>query len=88
MPPLNLHKSDLVDDLKTAEDIVAHLKACMAEAGDDAASLTAPPLDMAQSKGMPLFARDTDLGRGSLYKDLSGEGNPTFADGQTRAGCP
>lgn len=30
-------------------------------------------------RGMTLLARDTGLGRESLYKALSGEGNPSFA---------
>ena len=32
-----------------------------------------------RAKGMSQLARDTGLGRESLYKALSGEGNPSFA---------
>ncbi len=35
--------------------------------------------DIARAKGMSQLARDTGLGRESLYKALSGEGNPSFA---------
>jgi probable addiction module antidote protein len=35
--------------------------------------------DIARSKGMTNIARETGLGRESLYKALSLEGNPEFA---------
>ena len=35
--------------------------------------------DIARSKGMTHIARKTGLGRESLYKSLSSEGNPEFA---------
>jgi probable addiction module antidote protein len=35
--------------------------------------------DIARAKGMAQLARDTGLGRESLYKALSAEGNPEFA---------
>jgi probable addiction module antidote protein len=34
---------------------------------------------IARAKGMSQLARETGLGRESLYKALSGEGNPSFA---------
>jgi probable addiction module antidote protein len=35
--------------------------------------------NIARAKSMAQLARDTGLGRESLYKALSGEGNPSFA---------
>ena len=35
--------------------------------------------DIARAKGMSQIARDTGLGRESLYKALSPDGNPEFA---------
>jgi probable addiction module antidote protein len=35
--------------------------------------------DIARAKGMSQIARDTGLGRESLYKALSPEGNPEFS---------
>ena len=35
--------------------------------------------DIARAKGMTTIARETGLGRESLYKALSAEGNPEFA---------
>ena len=34
---------------------------------------------IARAKGMAQLAKDTGLGRESLYKALSSEGNPSFA---------
>jgi len=56
-----------------------YLEACLEEAGDDAAFIAAALGDIARAKGMTQLARATGLGRESLYKALSGEGNPSFA---------
>jgi probable addiction module antidote protein len=63
--------------LKTDEDIAHYLEAVF-EDGDPA--LVAAALgDVARVKGMSQVARDAGLGRESLYKALSAEGNPEFA---------
>ena len=59
-------------------DVVQYLQACIDEAGDDAAFIAAALGDIARARGMTQLARDTGLGRESLYKALSGEGNPSF----------
>ena len=46
--------------------------------GDDAAFIAAALGDIARAKGMSQLAKETGLGRESLYKALSGEGNPSF----------
>jgi probable addiction module antidote protein len=57
--------------------MAAYLEAAL-EDGD--LTLIAAALgDIARSKGMSQIARDTGLGRESLYKALSVEGNPEFA---------
>jgi probable addiction module antidote protein len=62
---------------ETEEDMAAHLEAALEE-GDNA--LVAAALgDMARAKGMTEVARKTGLGRESLYKALSPNGNPEFA---------
>jgi probable addiction module antidote protein len=67
---------DVAEHLETAEDIAAYLEAAL-EDGDPA--LVAAALgDIARSKGMAQIARQTGLGRESLYKALSPEGNPEF----------
>lgn len=78
MGTIKLSKWDTVECLKTEEDMVMYLQACMDEAGDDAAFIAAALGDIARAKGMTQLAKDTGLGRESLYKALSGEGNPSF----------
>jgi probable addiction module antidote protein len=78
MGTLKLRKWDTVEYLKTEEDMVLYLQACMDEAGDDAAFIAAALGDIARARGMSQLAKDTGLGRESLYKALSGEGNPSF----------
>jgi probable addiction module antidote protein len=68
---------DPAEHLETSEDIAAYLEAAL-EAGDPA--LVAAALgDIARAKGMTQLARDTGLGRESLYKALSPSGNPELA---------
>ena len=68
---------DAAEHLETSEDMAAYLEAALDE-GDP--SLIAAALgDIARAKGMTAIARETGLGRESLYKALSTEGNPEFA---------
>jgi probable addiction module antidote protein len=68
---------DVAEQLETQEDMAAYLEAAL-EDGDPA--LVAAALgDIARAKGMADIARETGLGRESLYKALSPEGNPEFA---------
>jgi len=64
--------------LKNEEDILLYLEACMEEAGDDAAFIAKALGNIARARGMTQIAKETGLGRESLYKTLSGEGNPSF----------
>jgi probable addiction module antidote protein len=68
---------DVVEHLKSDDDIVAYLEAAFEEG--DAALVAAALGDIARAKGMTQLARDTGLGRESLYKALSADGNPEFA---------
>lgn len=70
---------DVVDYLKTEEDLAAYLEACMEEAGDDAAYIAAALGDIARARGMAQLAKDTGISREGLYKALSPEGNPSLA---------
>ncbi|MCX5964579.1 MAG: putative addiction module antidote protein [Cyanobacteria bacterium] len=68
---------DVAGHLETKEDMAAYLEAAL-EDGDP--NLVVAALgDIARSKGMTNIARETGLGRESLYKALSLEGNPEFA---------
>ncbi len=79
MGTIKLRKWDSAEYLKTDEDIVQYLEASLEEAGDDAAFIAKALGTIARAKGMSQLAKDTGLGRESLYKALSGEGNPSFA---------
>ena len=72
----NTRPWDAARYLETDEDIAAYLDAALEE--DDPALLAAALGDVARAKGMTEIARETGLGRESLYKALSPEGNPEF----------
>ena len=62
--------------LRSDEEIAAYVDAAI-EDGDP--SVLAHALGVvARARGMTQIARDAGLGRESLYKSLSGEGNPSF----------
>jgi probable addiction module antidote protein len=50
----------------------------MEEAGDDPAFIAKALGTIARARGMTQVARDAGLSRESLYRALSGEGNPEF----------
>ncbi len=68
---------DSAQYLKTDEDIAEYLDAVF-EDGDPALIRHALG-DVARAKGMARIAKTAGLGRESLYKALSAEGNPEFA---------
>ncbi len=68
---------DVVEHLETEEDMAAYLEAALDEG--DPALVAAALGDIARAKGMAKIAREAGLGRESLYKALSADGNPEFA---------
>jgi len=68
---------DAVDYLKSDEDMAAYLEAALEEG--DPILFTAALGDIARAKGISEIARKAGLGRESLYKALSPDGNPEFA---------
>ncbi len=70
-------KWDAVDYLKTDKDMAEYLEAAMAD-GHPAVIATAIG-NIARAKGMTQVARKAGIGRVSLYKALSPDGNPEFA---------
>ncbi|MDR0934418.1 MAG: putative addiction module antidote protein [Burkholderiaceae bacterium] len=76
--PPGFSRWDSSEHLKTDEDMRLYLEACFAEAGDDPAFIAKALGNVARAKSMTQLAKDTGLGRESLYKALSGEGNPSF----------
>jgi len=77
MNTIQTYPWDAAEHLETKEDIAAYLEAAFEEG--DSSLVVAALGDIARSKGMTHIARETGLGRESLYKALSLEGNPEFA---------
>jgi probable addiction module antidote protein len=63
--------------LETEEDMAAYLEAALEE--DDPVLISAALGDIAKAKGMTKVAVEAGLGRESLYKSLSPNGNPEFS---------
>lgn len=76
MSTIKLRKWDVVEHLKTEEDMVLYFEACLEE--NDPQLIAHALGDIARARGMTQVAKDTGLSRESLYKALSGEGNPSF----------
>jgi probable addiction module antidote protein len=68
---------DASDHLESEEDIIAYLEAALEDG--DPALISAVLGDIARAKGMTQISKRTGLGRESLYKALSQDGNPEFA---------
>lgn len=68
---------DPAEHFASEDDMAAYLEAAL-EDGDPAV-IAAALGDIARAKGMAQIAREAGLGRESLYKALSPEGNPAFA---------
>ncbi len=67
--------------LRDDADVAEYLNNALEEAmqGDDFACLTHALGVIARARGMSMLAKDTGLGRESLYRSLSPDGNPSFA---------
>ena len=68
---------DAADHLVSVDDMAAYLEAALDEG--DAALFAAALGDVARAKGMSEIARRAEMGRESLYKALSPDGNPELA---------
>jgi probable addiction module antidote protein len=69
---------DVVEHLRTPEEMAAYLEACIEEADGDASFIAKALGDIARAQGMTQVARNSGLSRESLYKALSGERSPSF----------
>ena len=68
---------DPAEHLETEEDMAAYLNVALEEG--DLALIMATLGDIARARRMAVVAQETGLGRESLYKSLSANGNPEFA---------
>lgn len=70
---------DSASHLRTEEEIAAYLDAALEEAGDDPKFIAHALGVIARAHGMSQLAKESGVKRESLYRALSGEGNPEFA---------
>jgi probable addiction module antidote protein len=70
---------DVAEYLRTPEEMAAYLEACLAESDGDPSFVAQALGNIARAKGMAELARETGLGRESLYKALSADGNPQLS---------
>ena len=68
---------DPAEHLETEEDMAAYLNVALEEG--DLGLIMAALGDIARARRMAIVAQETGLGRESLYKSLSPDGNPEFA---------
>lgn len=72
-------KWDAADYLDTPRDIARYIEACIQDDPGDGCLLRVALGDVARAKGMTQIASDCGVGRESLYKALSMDGNPEFS---------
>lgn len=75
---IDLRPFDVADFLNSEANIAAYLNAAFEEAGDDPAFIAQSLGHIARARGMSRLANETGLSRESLYRALSGDGNPEF----------
>ena len=68
---------DPAEHLETEEDMAAYLNVALEDG--DLGLIMAALGDIARARKIAVVAQDTGLGRESLYKSLSTNGNPEFA---------
>ena len=75
---ITIRRWHIAEELKTDEDICYYLSSILEDAEDDPAFVAAALGEIAKARGMSKIAEEAGLGRESLYKALSGNGNPSF----------
>ena len=68
---------DPAEHLETEEDMAAYLNVALEQG--DLSLIMATLGDIARAQRMAVVAQETGLGRESLYRSLSAEGNPEFS---------
>lgn len=73
------YENDLIESLKNPKEAAAYLNVHLEDESEDSEELFLLALrDVARAHGIGDLADRADLGRESLYKALSAEGNPKF----------
>ena len=74
-----LSSYDVVDHLRSPEEMAAYLDAWFDEFPDDVSGIARAVGDIARAKGMTQVAKDAGLSRESLYRALREEGIPSLS---------
>lgn len=77
---VNLKRFDPADHLKDEADMVAYLEVVAEEHPNDPSAILRALGVVARAQNMSRLARDANMTREGLYKALSEEGNPSFAN--------
>lgn len=70
------HPFDVAEYLADPEEMALYLDACIEESDGDPAFIAKALGDIARAQGMTRLANETGLGRETLYRTLSRDGNP------------
>ena len=74
------YDKDLIESLKNPQEALAYLNVHLEDDSEDAEEMFLLALrDVAKAHGFGEVAERADLGRESLYKALSGDGNPKLS---------
>ena len=76
---LGIAPYDSADYLRSEDDCVLYLQACLQEAPLDATFIARAIGTVARARGMMQLSRDTGISREGLYTALGDQANPTFA---------
>ena len=71
------YREGLLEDLRNPQEAAAHLNAALEEGSQEAFLMALR--DVAEAHGMASLARKSKLNRESMYRMLSGRGNPQLS---------
>lgn len=71
------YREDLIKDLANPEEAAAYLNAALEDGGQDVFLMALR--DIAEAKGMAHLSKKARLNRESMYRMLSGTGNPQLS---------
>lgn len=71
------YREGLIKDLANPEEAAAYLNAALADGSQEVFLMALR--DIAEAQGMTKLSRQTQLNRESMYRMLSGKGNPQLA---------
>lgn len=77
-PRIRTTAYDVAEELRTPAEMAEYIEAWLEMAPDDARGIARALGNVARAYGMSKIAKEAGLGRESLYKALSEDGNPSL----------